>query len=336
MLKNASKTRARVVSGRIVAILFFFFSFLLILANPRAGTDLSILSLNQTCERSPAIPAEYGEVIFRCNETSPNQIFIVGMSHRDTLTRSNGSQTSRVQAEVYKIGDWLIHNEGLQLLLPEGFFKSKPAGIKEVSTRVKTELKAKTSCSDLADFKRLQQRLSDDVTFVNAEMLLNQSHPMRLKQVEDWALYESVNNILLKLVSNRASCDDSLLPELDYLQDRRVAAMLQRIPEIVDDEFRQKAIKEKKAIFTIGMMHVHTIIQYLNNQKIAVHAPASASVKSRGYTSDLKLLKENFGISVILPRTLAANQEILKINHLDRIVARPTRDSSGASPSPLH
>jgi len=28
---------------------------------------------------------------------------------------------SRVQAEVYQIGDWLIHNQDLELLLPEGF-----------------------------------------------------------------------------------------------------------------------------------------------------------------------------------------------------------------------
>ena len=145
-----------------------------------------------------------------------------------------------------------------------------------------------------------------------------------------------MNKTLFKLVADRASCDASYFSELDYLQERRVAAMLQRIPEIVDGQFKQNAIKEKKAIFTIGMMHVHNIIRYVNHQKIAVQAPASASAKGSDYTADLKLLKENFGISVILPRTLAINQEILKINHLDKIIAQSRRDSSATPSSGVH
>ena len=299
-----------------------FFLFLCLFVPPVALAQ-GIPSSPRLDQSSPTLPAHYGEVIFRYNEKSPKQVFIIGMSHRDTLTRGNASQTSRVQAEVYKIGDWFIHNEGGQLLLPEGFFKTKPTGLKEANDKIKRGLENKDTCLGLTDFKTLQERLADDQIFVNAEMLLKESHPLRLKQVENWALYESVCKTLLKLASSdKDSCDPSLLPELDYLQQKRLAAMLQKIPEVIDEEFQHKEIKEQKAIFTIGMMHVHWIIEWLNEKKIMIQSPVTGSEKGKEHTAQLNLSKDNFGISVILPRTLADNQELLRTHRLDKIVAQ--------------
>ena len=93
---------------------------LLYCSSSRAGTDLA------------GLPPQYGEVIYCCNEKSVNQLFIIGMSHRDSISRLNGLNTSRVQAEVYKLGEWLIQNRGLELLLPEGFFKKKSRTAKKI------------------------------------------------------------------------------------------------------------------------------------------------------------------------------------------------------------
>jgi hypothetical protein len=41
----------------------------------------------------------------------------------------NGDKTSRVQAEIYKIGDWLIHHQGVELVLLEGFIKNPSPNI---------------------------------------------------------------------------------------------------------------------------------------------------------------------------------------------------------------
>jgi hypothetical protein len=68
-----------------------------------------LLTTPLNAETNLKIPVEYGEIIYRFNEKSPNQIFIIGIRHRDALTCLNGDNTSRVQAEAYKIGDWLIH-----------------------------------------------------------------------------------------------------------------------------------------------------------------------------------------------------------------------------------
>ncbi len=161
------------------------------------------------------------------------------------MTRINGNKTSKVQTEVYQIGDWLIHHQGLELLLPEGFFSSKAAKV-EVE-KIKTELE-KSKCIGIPEMKVIEERLADNKTYVNAEMLLNEYHQLRLRQVEDEKFYVAVRECILKMVNTgNNSCDFlTVKSELDYQQDRRTAALLQRIPGIVDDEFQEGNIKAKK------------------------------------------------------------------------------------------
>jgi len=282
-------------------------------------------------EADLAVPARYGEVIYRCNEKSPNQIFIIGLSHRDSLTCLNGDITSRVQSEVFKIGDWLIHDQGLRLLLPEGFFKSTSTKIQE---RNIGPAEVEKSCESY-DMKALEKRLSDNNVYVNAEMLLKETHPIKLRQVEDKSLYDAVRANILKLASQGKACDYSAVnSELEYLQERRTAAMLQRIPEIINDEYQQGDIRSRKAIFTVGLYHIHEIIRFLTENKIIIHAPESASTGMKDYAAELNLQKENFGVSIILPKTLTEDQKILEINKLNEIIKEYRIQTSKVSSSP--
>jgi hypothetical protein len=277
------------------------------------------------------IPAQYGEIIYRANEKSPSHLFVIGMSHRDSLTRRNGSQTSRVQAEVYKIGEWLIHNKDLELLLPEGYFAGKGGRIENENLAV--ALEKKSDCPVPVDMDTLEEILSDNRTFVNAEMLLRDNHPsLRIRQVEDRMLYETARKRITELIDQRDSCDYLVLrSELDYLQERRTAAILQRIPEVVNEEFQQGHIKARKAILTIGIHHVHKIIRYLNDHKIIASSPLHRTDKGEDYNAELILAKENFGVTLILPKTLVDDERVLKINQLDRIVKQRTKASSLSS-----
>jgi hypothetical protein len=206
----------------------------------------------------------------------------------------------------------------LELVLPEGFLKNPTAKIEKNNINTPERV---SSCASL-DLEALEKRLSDNKIYINAEMLLKENHSLRLHQIEDKGLYEDVRNHLFKL----ASCkDDSadysrLKSELGYLQEKRTAAMLQKIPKIVNDEFRQGNIKNKKAIFTIGLFHLHEIIRYLTEKKIKIYAPLLASNGNESYMAELSLQKENFGVSVIIPRTLANDRKILEINELDKLV----------------
>jgi hypothetical protein len=305
-MRNKFKNCFRAVKGSWRSNLFLgmaAISFLLItVSSPMAEVNRSM------------IPGQYGEVIYHRNERSPNQLYIIGISHRNSLNRSNGSNTSRVQAEVYKIGEWLVLNRGLKLLLPEGFFENKRTA----------ENGKERACSDPIDIKAVEERLSDDGTYVNAEMLLMAYHPLRMRQVEDNELYNAVYNGIKKLVNhwkNPDACDYfTTKSELDYFQERRTAFMLQRIPEVIDEEIQQGRIKQRKAIFTVGISHLPKIIEYLNAKKVTVYAPISSQSKNEDYTAELNLAKENFGIEVIVPRTLADDDKILELNKLDKMV----------------
>jgi len=282
-------------------------------------------------ETNLTVPSQYGEVIYRFNEESPNQVFIIGLSHRDSLTCLNGDITSRVQAEVFKIGDWLIHSQGLELLLPEGFFKSTSTKIEKKNINVERE----NSCASY-DMKALEKKLSNNKVYVNAEMLLKETHPMRLRQIEDKSLYDAVRVNILKLVSQGSACDYSAVnSELEYLQERRTAAMLQKVPEIINDEFQQGNIKSRKAIFTVGLYHIHEIVRFLDENRIIIQAPKPASTGMKDYAAELNLRKENFGVSIILPKTLTEDQKILEINKLNEIVKQYRIQTSKVSSSPL-
>ncbi len=304
------------INGKILAgFVLLLCSFLGISSSP-AKADLKV-------------PAEYGEVIFRCNTESPNQLFIIGLYHRDALTRTNGTNGPRVQAEIYKVGDWLIHQQGCKLLLPEGFFKT---GTAEMG---KERVLAKPIRDDM---KSLEERLGDNRKYVIAEMLLKEDHPLRLQQVEDKALFDAVGSGLSRLVNSTGSTADylSIKSQLDYLQERRTAAMLQKIPEVIDQEFQQGSIKNRKAIFTIGLSHLYKIIDYLNQSRIAVYSPLFTSDKSEDYVAELALFKKNFGVSVILPRTLADDQKILEATQLEKVVVRYRGPSLPVAPNSLH
>jgi hypothetical protein len=285
---------------------------LLYCSSSTAGTDLA------------ALPPEYGEVIYCCNEKSPSQLFIIGMSHRDSITRLNGLNTSRVQAEVYKLGEWLIRNRGLELLLPEGFFRKKPQAPRKIFP---TAGRNDTHPAPL-DIKILEERLSDTTSFINAEMLLMRNYHLRTQQVEDPKWYDAVANFIRKLAASKNANDYYLVrSELDYLQERRTAAMLQEIPGIIDAEYQQGSIKGRKAFFTIGMSHLYKIIKYLDANKIKIYSPLADSNQNGNYVADLNLRRENFGVVIIIPRTLADDQRILEINRLTGTVEKSRKHS---------
>jgi hypothetical protein len=285
-------------------------SFLVFLFHLILSAGISLSAETQSC----LLPEAYGEVVCRFNEKSPNQLYIIGIAHRDSLTRANASRTPRVQAEVYRIGEWLIQNQGVELLLPEGFFVTNP--------RKPAEKKVHDGSAPAApgqgNMASVEQRLSSDRNFVNAEMLLKENFPLLLKQVEDRDLYQAVFENIRLLVETKGKQETSYLirSELDYLQKKRVGTMLQRIPGIVNDEFRQGHIGNKKALFTIGLSHISDIIRYLEERKITVLSPLFTPLKFEDYVDELNLAKEDFGISVIIPKTLVSDHEAMERNNL--------------------
>jgi hypothetical protein len=305
-------------AGGICCFLCFF--LFLSFSSAPAETDLS------------AIPPEFGEVIYQYNQKSPAQVFIIGMAHRDSLTAQSIPNVARVQAEVYKLGQWLIQNERCELLLPEGFF-APPAG--KTGRALRRAADEKLICPESIDLKTLEEKLSDNRSFINAELLLKGNYSLRLRQVEDENFYRAAGECIRKLVNGGEDQAEYLRvkSQLDYLQERRTAAMVQKIPEIIQAEFRQGNIKAPRAIFTIGLSHLPSIIRYLEENRVRVYSPPPGMDEKEEYTADLNLKKENFGVSIFLPRTLAGDRQTMKITGLDQIISVHRRHSSARSPS---
>ncbi len=301
-----------------------------------AGTAGVFSGRKQSSPDTASFPREYGEVIYRYNEKSPNHIYIIGTSHRDSLTLKNGYNTVRAQVEAYKIGEWLIRNKGLELLLPEGFFSvgnknpEKENAVK-VSYAGGAENKAQT------DTGILEKRLGDNTVYVNAEMLLKENYLIKLRQVEDRKLYDAVGHDIfgLEKCGNDTSGCFFLRSELEYLQERRTAAMLQAIPDKVDYEFLQGNIQRRDALFTIGMSHLYEIIKYLRENKITIYSPLFNTAGKEDYIAELNLLKKNYGITIILPKALADDDDVLKRTRLNKIIEESRKQSSLVSSAAL-
>jgi hypothetical protein len=306
-------------SGRGLNRLFysgvFFLLFFHVFALTGAHAKFNDLPEHEPTASTPSLPPAYGTVIYRYNENSPKKLYIVGISHRDSCSRLNGGDTAKTQAEVYRIGEWLNQNGKLDLLLPEGFFSASKAGEEFHLVQQGPPL----------DGNILEKKLADDSHFVNAEMLLIEQFQMRASQVEDRRLYEAVLNRMVELENNAGdpAAILSLKAEIVYLQERRTAAILQKIPAVIESSCHNGNIKGENTLFTIGLNHIPTIISYLNKSKIHIQSPPFSSDVKHDYVDDLNLLKEGFGIIIIIPNTLLQDREVLA----DRIAeVFPTSD----------
>ena len=303
-----------------LAFLFLFFT-----SSPSpAETNSALPKTVPAVLDFPTVPKEYGEVIYRSRGESAKQLYIIGLEHRDSITRANGAHTSKVQAEVYKIGEWLIVNRDIDLLLPEGFFGKPGKGVRNRPAAGKT-----TGVPKIMDVRDLEERLADNTAYVNAEMLLKGHFGLSTRQIEDNRMYDVASERLRKLVGAGDSSSFLLLKsEMDYLQEKRVAAMLQNIPGVVGEEYRESHIRNKRALFTIGISHISKIIRYLERNRIEIHGPVLNSAKCEDYSADLILGQEQFGVTVIVPKRLADNDRLMKLTDLDKIVDQCRKNPS--------
>lgn len=249
--------------------------------------------------RAPFFPTDYGKIVFRVNVRAPQQIYIIGQCHRSAISGRVRPDTIKVQAEIYRIGEWLIREKNVALLLPEGFFQRASAANFDRPQEAGTTVPL--------DNRMLEARLGDPDRFVNADLLLNDSYDIRLGQVENEQLYRDIRRLLRQASQNNSL---SLLAKLGELQDERTAAMLQNIPEIVDEAYRTGQIDNRRAMFTIGLAHLGEIIRCLQRGTLY---PSDGQEPAE---NNLKLLERGYGVTVIIPRTLAENEQTLRLARL--------------------
>lgn len=298
--------------------------------HPRPGTVLLVcffwlLSTLSTVSASPEtqktqadilnLPSEYGKVIYRMNADSSKQLYIIGINHRAPDSGRNNGTTVQTQMEVFRIGEWLNQNMRLNLVLPEGFFSERGSIIGlEPSAFQPLDFSNHIQLDNL----QLQKRLAAD-TCVNAEMLLMECRRFRAAQVEDKGMYKAVRESLCRL--NETSRQPSgNIEELLYLQEVRTARILQNIPGAIETEYRLGAIKTRSAMFTIGLNHIKDIFRYIQDNCIHIASPTGSDAQPDFVCSSLNLLDTGYGVTIIIPRTLANDRKLLQMTRIDRIL----------------
>ena len=277
----------------------------------------------------PGLPVEYGEVIYHVEGTGSNQLYIIGISHRDPQKSLNNSTTVKTQADVFRIGEWLSANRQLQLLLPEGYFGQSESVPAEASRLAQIAFNHQSATASLQlDNVILYRKLADESCFTNAEMLLMESCKLPVSQVEDQQIYDAVLRGLMNLQGSGTGADTSYSQrhaELEYLQQTRTAVLLQKIPSVIDGQMDNGTIHHRSAMFTIGLNHLQDIIRYLQNDAISIDFPGPEGRQDIRQQARLNLLKQGYGITIIIPRTLADDHKLLQVTKLDRTFQSPGR-----------
>jgi len=310
------KGRVRSLSSLVLCFAILFLWTSIFPLSIKAETKSVSRTYAPPVELVPTLPESFGQVIYRVNAKSSKQLYIIGISHRGPFLGGDASTTLQTQSELYRIGEWLKRNKNLELLLPEGFFNCK---VKVPAKHLAINVDDLSDESHLSvDDNTLKKKLSDHTCFVNAEMLLMKNLHMQAGQVEDRGLYDEVYSRLLRLGTIGKDSKKFLRASSDLrrLQKMRTAFILQKAPEVIDARFDLGDIHKRQALLTIGLNHLHEIIRYINKNEINID-PSFDGQDS--YESRLNLIKEGFGITIIIPQVLASDRTVLEMTGLDRI-----------------
>lgn len=273
------------------------------------ATPLRAVSVATPPPATAAVPPTFGRTVYRQHAESPFQLYIVANSHRSSVTGANGGKTLSAQADTFRIGQWLIERKMIDLLLPEGFF-GREDGLITPLRRAKG-----------LDAATLAEKLADTSHFVNAELLLHRQFGIGLYQVEDRRLYLQTRAFLHAGLRSGVNLAPSFDGDLAYLQERRLAAILQNIPGAVETACRQGHLASSKAMLTIGLAHLPDLIRFLQAGKIQIPASHADGNAFPSFSAPLAL--RNLGVTIIVPQSLLKDRKIMAMARLD---PTPTAD----------
>ncbi len=246
-------------------------------------------------------PEQFGEIVYQTNSTAATNLYIIANGHRSAFSGKNAAQTLQAQIETYRIGEWLINQNQVELLLPEGFFGnlSEPESLAANPSRL--------------DNQSLQDSLADTSVFVNAELLLHQEYGIGLNQIEDRELYSHTRDRLRASLAREPRFSTPLNPELSYLQKYRTASLLQTAPSVVESAYQQGRISSPNAMLTIGLSHLDAILEFLEAGEISISALQTATNSYPALETKLEWFPQQVNVTIIVPRTLI-KQKQAKLN----------------------
>ncbi len=248
-------------------------------------------------------PEQLGTVVYQTRAAATSRIYIIANGHRSAINGAGTAKTLQAQMETFRIGEWLIKQNRIDLLLPEGFFgEMGRSGAIDAQTR-------------RLDNQAIQDALADTTHFVNAELLLHEQYGIGLEQVEDRKLYRDVRDLLKANLQAGSKFSFARYNELAHLQKLRTAYLVQSAPMVIAKAHQQGRVAAPNAMLTIGLSHLQDIIAFLETGKIDMAGWPIAGMAPPFQGSELELIRQHVGFTVIVPPALASNRfELAKQN----------------------
>jgi hypothetical protein len=263
------------------------------------GSSLEATPLLNSAEIARAevqLPATLGEIVYQTKVAASSHIFIIVNAHRSAITGANAGDSVQAQIETFRIGEWLIRQNRIELLLPEGFFgQMGKADVVGGETR-------------LLDRQTLEDSLEDTSMFMNAELLLHNNYGIGLEQVEDRQLYRRARERLRASLEVQTGIVQANSAELDYLQKLRTATILQSAPAVIESVYQEGRIAAPNAMLTIGLSHLDDIIAFLEAGEVSIATKPTDATNFPALGSELELLKKQVGVTVIVPPILVGQR----------------------------
>ncbi|MHB8764042.1 MAG: hypothetical protein ACYDA8_06860 [Deferrisomatales bacterium] len=125
----------------------------------------------------------------------------------------------------------------------------------------------------------------------------------------------------LELVSSRPGrpSDAEWLADLEQVQKRRSAVMLQNVAPVVQEEYRERRIRNRRVILTVGLAHLEEILRSLSEERTKVAPLTGPPARGPGFESELEWLDDDFGVTVIIPQSLWEDRVALRVARLDHL-----------------
>ena len=268
--------------------------FCLVSGSPLYAAGEANPQIPALAERS--LPEQLGTVVYQSRPEATSRVYIIANGHRSAISGANATDTVQAQMETFRIGEWLIKQRRVELLLPEGFF----------GTMGRSE--APVGNDSVLGNQALKQLLADTSHFINAELLLHDKYGIGLEQVEDRKLYRAVKERLQAALGGASNASGALFREIAHLQQLRSAHLLNAAPAVVAAAYHQGRIDTPNAMLTIGLSHMDDIISLLEAGDMDPAGIEEAGRDSSLQAATQELPRQTVGITIVVPRSLMTTQ----------------------------
>ncbi len=300
----------------------------------------------QTVPEQSLLPVfePHGRILYQARPEAPNQVYIVGQLHRHPITGELKQETIHTQMDIYRIGEQLVKDRSLELVVLEGLTADKSHKVLNLNKglRVARETYKKVGILEAlhtADDQKLEKLLelkkegtlpeeTRHLFSAQAGLWLAIAYNLVVAGAEDKDLYrlamESAKLVMktkrIVLIEEKETestagpyrlhsptlRDINPLDHINHINQLRTAYILHNTPQVIEREYAAKRISRQQALVVIGADHIPDCIEFVREDYLNVQ-PQSGS-NAPPLDQSLGYAAAGYGVTVIMPRTI----ELLK------------------------